>query len=219
MKALAAGQPSLASMGPSLASISPPLASISPAPLLTIDRSWEAVLPSPSSAFDWWYVDARDASGDGLVLIWASALPFFRERAPSVNLALYRAGRPALWLLEQVLPSQWSARTSADGFSIALGGSELRLERRGERLSLRARLDLAVPGDRRRLTGEIVVTGPSVVGGEPAAQAHRWTPICPVAQVQARLSFGGAPHFSLDAKGYLDRNQSSLPLAFTASRM
>ena len=183
-----------------------------PSPLLCVDRSFAAALPSSSSAFDWWYLDARNAEGDGLVLIWARALPFFRQHAPAVNLALYRGKRPALWLLEQARPSQWSARGSADGFTIALGDSELRLTRGPGGVLLQARLDLSVPGDRRRLTGEVRATGPSLLQGEPVRHPHRWTPICAAARVQARLRFGGAPHFSLDAPGYLDRNASDLPL-------
>lgn len=180
--------------------------------LLCVDRSWEAARPSPSSAFDWWYVDARDAQGNGLVLIWARALPFFRQPAPAVNLALYRDKRPALWLLEQARPAQWTVREGAAGFTIALGGSALTLSRGDGGIELQARLDLAVPGDRRRLTGEVRVTGPSLLQGEPARHPHRWTPICAAARVQASLAFGGAPHFALDAPGYLDRNQSEAPL-------
>jgi hypothetical protein len=182
------------------------------APLLAVDRSWQAAQPSAASAFDWWYVDARNPEGDGLVLIWASALPFFRQHAPAVNLALYRRRRPALWLLEQLRPSQWRARAGQDGFEISLGDSRLRLSRAAGQIGLEARLDLAVPGDARRLTGSISVAGPSLLQGEPVRHPHRWSPICAVARVQADLAFGGAPHFALDAPGYLDRNASDLPL-------
>lgn len=179
--------------------------------LLCVDRSFEAALPAASSAFEWWYADARDAQGDGLVLIWARALPFFRQPAPAVNLALYRRKRPALWLLEQ--STAWQASASGGGFTSALGRCELSFTRSEGRVALQARLDLAVPGDPRRLTGTIAVNGPSLLlEGERARHPHRWTPIAAAAQVQARLDFGGAPHFSLDAPGYLDRNVSDLPL-------
>lgn len=183
-------------------------------PLLAVDRSWAAVLPSSSTAFDWWYADARNAAGDGLVLIWASALPFFPENTPLVNLALYRRKRPALWLLEQARPSQWTARAGADGFSISLGESELHLTRGAGGIVLKARLDLSVPGDLRRLTGEVVVKGPSLLQGprRGSVDPHRWTPICATARVQSRFLFGGDAFFSLDAPGYLDRNASDLPL-------
>ncbi len=181
-------------------------------PLLCLDRSWSAALPTSSSAFDWWYVDARNAAGDGLVLIWARQLPFFRQRAPAVNLAIYQQGRPALWLLEQAHLSQWRARVSANSFVVSLGDNELRLQRRAGTIELQAELDLSVPGDIRRLTGRIEVSGPSLLQGEPARHPHRWTPICATARVQARLAFGGAPHFALEAPGYLDRNASDVPL-------
>lgn len=181
--------------------------------LLGVDRSWESAQPASSTAFDWWYTDARNAAGDGLVLIWARGLPFFGQPMPSVNLALYRGKRPVLWLLEQGQPSQWATSEIEGGFRIGLGESELRLTRGAGSIDLRVRLDLAVPGDRRRLAGEVRVTGPSLLQGEPVRHPHRWTPICPAARVQARLCFGGAPHFSLDAPGYLDRNASDLPLS------
>ena len=70
--------------------------------LLAVDLSREAANPRPArpGAFDWWYADARDDAGDGLVVIFASRLPFLDAEESAVNLCLYRRGRPAFWLLE-----------------------------------------------------------------------------------------------------------------------
>lgn len=179
--------------------------------LLAVDRSWEAVLPRASGAFDWWYLDARTPEGDALVFIFARALPFFPGEGPTVNLALVRRGRKALWLLEHQKRHSvlWS---NASGFMVEAGNNQLRVERTAAGLALTARVDLAVPGDLRRLTGTISLSGPASFEGGPSPHAHRWAPICPVATVRARLDFGGAPHFALDAPGYLDRNLADAPL-------
>lgn len=178
--------------------------------LLEIDRSWEAALPRSEGAFDWWYVDARTPDGDALVFIFARALPFFPREGPSVNVALVRRGRPVLWLLEH--HKEQVVRTGEGRFTVEVGGSTLRVDRIPGALDLRARVDLAVPGDRRRLTGTIAVRGPAAFEGEASRHPHRWAPLCPVATVRARFDFGGVPHFALDAPGYLDRNLADAPL-------
>ena len=182
--------------------------------LLSIDRSAAALLPRPAlpGAFDWWYADGRDAEGNGLVFICASRLPFFPEDEPSLNLALYRRGEPALWLLEQHPRTALLAQPCDGGFQLTLGRSVVRVTSGAGCARLDAQLDLAVPGDKRRLTGTLRVEGPSLLTDAPAqtAQPHRWVPVAPVAQVQARLS--GAATFSLDALGYLDRNLGDAPL-------
>jgi carotenoid 1,2-hydratase len=75
-------------------------------------------LRSPGG-FAWWYVDLVTPSGDGLVLIWSYGLPFLPGYAsssrsgrpslpfarPSVNLALYRGGREAFYLLQEHEPA------------------------------------------------------------------------------------------------------------------
>lgn len=204
--------------GPAAAPPSSPAAA-----LLAVDRSWAAALPRPArpGAFDWWYADARDARGDGVVLIWASRLPFFAAERPSINLVLYRGGRQEFWLLQQPERSALEERASAAGFSVTLdlgdGGSPsvLTVQRAGDEVVLEASLDLSLPGDVRRLSGTVRVRGRCALGdGAPLGHhPHRWVPIAPVAQLTAELSLGGAPLFSFDGAGYLDRNLGDAPLA------
>lgn len=185
-------------------------------PLLRVERSALALLPRQAlpGAFDWWYADARDAEGNGLVFICASRLPFFPSDEPALNLALYRRGKPALWLLEQHPRAALQTRLVSSGFELGLGSSELRLLQSGGSVRLEARLDLAVPGDRRRLTGRISAQGASLLVDAPEQVGpHRWVPVAPVAQVEAHLNLGREPFFALEAPGYLDRNLGDAPLS------
>lgn len=195
------------------------------APLLAVDRSWEAALPRPPrpGGFDWWYADGRDERGDGLVFIWASRLPFFAAARPSINLALYRGGRPEFWLLQQPPRAAWSERVSGRSFALTLEGEEgrrstLSVRAANGEFSLDASLDLSLPRDSRRLQGTLCWRGPSaLLAGPPDARAaahpHRWVPLAPVARCSARLSLGGAPLFDWDGPGYADRNLGDAPLA------
>lgn len=184
--------------------------------LLSVDRSWAAAQPRAPrpGAFDWWYVDGRDEAGDGLVFIWASRLPFFDDDRPAINVALYRRGRQAFWLLQQPDRDGWRSEPGAHGFRVALGASALELSLERGVLALRAELDLPLPGERRRLRGAVEASGPSAVAREaaPSAAAHRWVPLAPAARVRARLSLDRDPLFSFDGPGYADRNLGDAPL-------
>ncbi len=185
-------------------------------PLLEIDLSAAALLPRPArpGAFDWWYVDARDQEGNGLVFICASRLPFFSEDEPALSLALYRNGKPVLWLLEQHPRAALKTRACLGGFELELGESHLRLIQSAGSVRLEAQLDLAIPGDLRRLRGTVIAQGASLLLDVPPLEGpHRWVPLAPVAQVEARLCLGRVLHFSLDAPGYLDRNLGDAPLS------
>jgi hypothetical protein len=189
-------------------------------PALPLDR---ALLGAPGG-FAWWYADALDERGDGLVTIAAWGLPFLPgDRAarragrapcpadrPSLNLALYRGGRPVYYTLHQLPPD----RATWTDTRWTFGDSELVSEDVGDERVLTARYDLPVPGHGERLRGELTVRGPRVrVEGVVADQAaHAWTPLAGPARCTARFDHGTTRLLELDATGYHDRNGSRSPL-------
>lgn len=185
----------------------------SPEPLLGVDRSWAAALPRAAvpGGFDWWYADARDAAGDGLVFIWGR-LPFFEGDEPSVNLSLYRGGRRIFWLLQR--HPEGDVALDASGFEARLGRSSLALRRGGGELRLDAQLDLPLPGERRRLAGSLRLRGPSALVDAPArVHPHRWVPLVPAGALEADFRCGEEKLLRFAGPGYADRNLGDASLA------
>ncbi len=178
------------------------------------------VLVSPGG-FSWWYADIVDDAGDGVVLIGAWGLPFLPgyaaaarrgeaqrpEERPSLNLAVYRAGRPCFYLLQEGAgvwesPTVWRFGDSVVE-SVVVDG-----ERR-----LRAALDCPVAGSLDRLRGTVEVRGAARRASpmEVAEGEHRWTPLTGPASGQATLH-AGEWRFAVRGRGYHDRNESRAPL-------
>lgn len=159
---------------------------------------------------------------DGLVAIASWGLPFLpgdrsARRAgrpvaagdrPSLNLALYRGGRPLFYTLRQVPP----ARASWSDTRWTFGDSELVSEDVGDERVLTARFDLPVPGG-ERLRGDLRLRGPRVRPTAPPSDVpHRWTPLAGPARAVASFTVGGRPLLDLRGSGYHDRNGSTVPL-------
>jgi carotenoid 1,2-hydratase len=179
-----------------------------------------ALLDAPGG-FAWWYVDHLDAQGDGLVLIWSFGLPVLpgyldaaragrpeppRAR-PSVNLALYTAGRPTFYLLQTYAPED--AAWGEDTWQ--LGGSRFTLRTDGGARALRAQLDLPLPRG-GALTGEVTLQGglPDLLGtGAPGL--HEWCPVMGPAALRAELQLGGE-RITRQGLAYHDRNGGAAPL-------
>jgi hypothetical protein len=188
--------------------------------------------PSPSAlpallrhpeGFSWWYVDLTTPAGDGLVLIWSLGLPFLpppptvtaapRAARPALSLAVYRRGRPDLYLLQDY--GEASARVSLGRDVLGsgrLGETTFDAEIADDRLELRVRLDEPVPGTERRLTGSITLSGPACAAVEDRSEAqHLWAPrvLHGVARAALRL---GQERVDLEGAGYFDSNFSRVPL-------
>lgn len=182
-------------------------------------------------AFAWWYADAVDEHGNGFVVIAAWGLPFLPgERAarqagvavppaarPSLNVVLYRAWQPVFYTLYTPEPE----RCAWDDESWRFGDSTLSLQRDlhvgSRRLTrLTIHLDLPVPGDTRRLTGNLVLTGPTLRDAPPAGTTprgpHTWTPLAGPARAVVALRLGIESFFAYDGPAYLDRNGSTQPM-------
>lgn len=149
------------------------------------------VFGSPGG-FAWWYADVVTPAGDGAVLIWSYGLPFLPGYAdaarrgapqrptdrPSVNLAVYRRGAPAFYLLQEhpAEPADGPAPRRPAGVQ-EIGGCRFRFETDGGRCTLGAELDCALPGTRDRLTGTVRIvgaarrTGAAPSGGSAGASA------------------------------------------------
>lgn len=190
----------------------------------TPERTLPRSLLQSKGGFAWWYLDAIDAQGDGLVCIWSFGLPFLpgylsAARAgrapaagdrPSVNLVVYRDGRPVSYTLQAFDPADvnWTGRTWTFGgnrFAWSTDGSG------GGRLE--ARLDLAVPGSPHRLTGTAVAEGCAArVVSPDGSPDNAWTPLLGTARVRTRLHHGDRVLLDHSAPGYHDRNGSPRPL-------
>lgn len=180
-----------------------------------------AALDAPGG-FSWWYGDIVNDAGDGLVLIGAWGLPFLPgyaaaarrgapERAgdrPSLNLALYRGGKPCFYLLQEA-PGVWE-----DDTRWRFGDSVLESRVDGGVRRLLATIDCPVAGTTPRLRGEIAIVGPARLPGpeERADGPHRWTPLATPATGRAALTMGDTFRFALDGRAYHDRNECEVPL-------
>lgn len=187
-----------------------------------------AVLRSPGG-FLWWYVDVVTPRGDGAVLIWSWGLPFLPGYAasaragsaqhpadrPSVNLAVYRGGRPDFYLLQE-LPADAADPSSPEACQ-RLGGCTFARAVSDGRLTLDAALDCALPGGLGRLTGTLRLEGVArSVEAAPApagdAPPHVWTALTGPATASLELAVGGRPFASIAGRAYHDRNAGRVPL-------
>jgi carotenoid 1,2-hydratase len=187
------------------------------------DRPLSPDLLEAPGGFAWWYLDLVDRAGNGCVLIWSFGLPFLpgRESAaraghpqraaerPSLNVALYRDGKPAGYLLQEVAPA--AARFRDDGMSI--GTSVLHTRLSGGVRDVVMDVDCPLP-DGRRLTGEVALRGPGcrIDGDAGEDPHHQWSPLCTAADGEARFRVDGAPVLDVRGRGYHDRNGSTAPL-------
>ena len=178
------------------------------------------VLDAPGG-FSWWYGDIVDTAGNALVLIGSWGLPFLPGYAaasrrgqpqpcgerPSINLALYRAGQPCFYLLQEV-PGVWESPTRW-----RFGDSVLESAVVDGKRHLLATLDCPVAGTTERLRGTITIRGAArrPAPGEVASGDHRWTPLATPARGTADLTVGDW-QFGLDGRAYHDRNESEVPL-------
>jgi hypothetical protein len=182
-----------------------------------------AVLEAPGG-FAWWYMDVITPGGDGLVLIWSYGLPFLPGYAdaarrgrpvrpigrPSVNLALYRAGRERMYLLQEYPEAPYMGSDVQ-----VIGGCRFRRRTEGGRCLLEATLDCPVPGSKQRLTGSVRLEGAGRVPGSVHAESdtsHVWTPLAAPATATVMLSLGGRLLADLQGRAYHDRNMGFRPL-------
>lgn len=185
------------------------------------DRAIDPGILDVPGAFVWWYVDAVDANGDGLVLIWSFGLPFLpgvlararagapllpRER-PSLNIAVYAGGEEVFYLLQTYDDASWHD----EGFRF--GDSVIAVERRGGRHHVRAEIDCPIPRSQHRLRGAVELMGPAAraLSAPRTEHPHRWTPLTGPARLEARLEHG--PHrYDFAGRAYHDRNVGTQPL-------
>jgi carotenoid 1,2-hydratase len=194
------------------------------APLRCGVLSLKTTGPAPSShalracgGFTWWYAEILDHAHDrAVVVIWSFGLPFLpgyasRERKgtapsartlPSVNVVAYERGREVFYLLHQFE----AERAGIDSGTFTFGESTFVLDAANG--TLRATLDLPVPGSRERMQGELVVDGCSVTmpTGVHTDLAHVWCPVLLPARGRATLDVG-AVHFALEGHAYVDHNE------------
>ncbi len=180
-----------------------------------------ALLDVPGG-YSWWYGDIVDDAGDGLVLIGAWGLPFLPGYAaaarrgepepagtrPSLNLALYKGGKPSFYLLQET-DAVWVSDTCW-----RFGDSVLHSSVDAGVRTLNATIDCPVAGTTERLRGEILIAGPARLPGpaEGSGGAHRWTPLATPATGRASLTMGTSFSFGLQGRAYHDRNESEVPL-------
>ncbi len=195
-------------------------------PAEVFDRS---VLTAPGG-FVWWYIDAVDADGNGLVMIWSFGLPFlpgYLDSArrgnpatpgmrPSLNLMTFRAGETDVFHLEEFDPAaaEW---VQGDGQETwRFGDTSIDLKSEAGRVYLEAELDCAVPGSKDRLRGTVKAEGAATRFAPEAAAGfddshHGWNPVAGPVHTEAILDFGARPVLRLQDLGYLDRNLGFVP--------
>lgn len=195
-------------------------------PLLSLAPSEGGPAPSvlrTPGGFAWWYLDLTGEQGDGLVLIWSFGLPFLpgylgsarsgRPQRPidrpSLNVVVYRAGKPVLYLLQEYAPeaASWDGATT-----FRFGDSTLVTEVRRGRRVVSVTLDCPLPGSDDRLTGRVLVEGPAAslerndAFEESAETPHRWSVLVGPGLGVADLRAGGRCVLRQQGRAYHDRN-------------
>ncbi len=191
------------------------LASSAPLSLCKPSEPLNRSLLERSGAFAWWYLDALDEAGNGLVLIWSFGLPFLPKHPserpagrPSVNIAIYEDGNPSFYLLQTYAKDQ----ARAQGSSWRFGRSRFHHRVKRGRRWLELDLDCEVPGTRNRLRGALTVTGADTsVSGDPAPGPHRWSPLMGPGRIEGKLRCG-ARTWRFNSSAYHDQNLSLAPL-------
>ena len=174
-------------------------------------------------AFVWWYCDLVDAQGDGVVLVTFMGLPFLagyhegRERPcdrPGLNFVVYRGGKPTFYLLQEHAHAHANVTLLPQEWLWEFGESRLRLEWKGDDVTLTAALDLEVPGSRERCRVALDVTGPaSRIAATDGDPRHHWCPIAPTATGHVTVDTGSDAGWRLEGRAYLDANMSRVPLS------
>jgi carotenoid 1,2-hydratase len=187
-----------------------------------------------AGGFAWWYVDLVDRRGDGLVLIWSFGLPFLPGYAaasrrgqpqrpadrPSLNLVLYRRGKPAFYLLQEYAAEdavQEPGGPDADPEPrLRIGRSRFDSRVVAGRRQVEVEIDCGIPGTEDRVTGTVRVEGVArrAAADEPAPHEapHVWTPLTGPASGEAVLRFGSQAPLRIAGRAYHDRNGGSVPL-------
>ena len=174
--------------------------------------------------FTWWYMDALDQQGNGIVIIWSFGLPFLpgyasaaragaapvaRQR-PSLNVALYRGHQPSFYSLQEFDPDdvEWQ------GERWRFGRSVIETAVHDGRRVLEVRLDVDVPGDASlRLQGEVRLEGVPRVPrrGDEYGARHDWAPFVGPSYASVRLK-AGVERYDFDARAYFDGNTGTVAL-------
>ncbi len=170
--------------------------------------------------FAWWYVDWWDADQNGAVFIWSFGLPFLPGHVgssrrghpllagsrPSLNVVLYRAGRPSFYLLQEYpqADADWS------GDTVRLGSSRLRTRRVRDVRAVDLDIDCEIPGSKHRLTGTFRARGPAVRHRQEPERSdgHLWTPLLAGCDGELSLKVGCEAVADGSGRVYHDRNGS-----------
>jgi carotenoid 1,2-hydratase len=182
-----------------------------------------------AGGFAWWYLDLVSGPGEGVVLIWAYGLPFLPGHAaaqrsgvappaiarPSLNLAVYERGRPALYLLQEYGEAA-PPEVSPGGIRATLGESVLEIDRDDRSTTVRVRLDCPLPGRRGRLRGLVTLEGrtvhPPAAAGAPDPRSHHvWSVLAAPATGEAHIEADGVTS-TIQGRGYHDCNASAVAL-------
>ncbi len=174
--------------------------------------------------FCWWYAEAGDDAGNGIVLIWAFGLPFLPGHAnavrrgvgtlpterPSLNVVVHRAGQLAFYVLREVREATWDGEGRW-----RFDDTHIESVQENGKLALRVTLDVPVVGEAEPLTGSLVLAGRVAQTAGHAlgfgASPHQWTPQVGPSFASAAVQCGGF-RWRLAGRGYHDRNASPLPL-------
>ncbi|MEM7674478.1 MAG: hypothetical protein AAF449_00590 [Myxococcota bacterium] len=190
------------------------------------ERSLPQDLLHNPGGFVWWYVDALDEDLNGIVAIWSFGLPFlpgYLQAArdgrpetpaahPSLNIALYRRGRPCFYLLQHYASQDAEWRDNYWRF----GNTEITRRQSEDIRTVTASINCAIPRSQYRLQGELSVAGP-IPRLSPELESvpnprHEWCPVTGPARCTAELQWSPDASFSLDAPAYHDRNGGDRPL-------
>lgn len=209
----AAHKPNLSSLKDPMMSLADPLATQIPSD----------VLEAPGG-FAWWYVDAVNNHGDGIVLIWSFGLPFLpgylnanrnnqiqtATQRPSLNIAIYSAGRPSFYLLQEY--AQEEASMDQKG-NFKFGDTYIR---RVSNREIIFDISCPIPSYNYLIEGTLKLSG-SPVNLPPNRSVdhslnHRWTPVFGPSKIKGRLSAGPKYTYTVDTLAYHDRNEGALRL-------
>lgn len=163
--------------------------------------------------FAWWDAQLVDEHGNGVVLWWGFGLPEARlhdvsvpaSAVPSFSLLVIAAGAPAFWLHQRY--DEEDASWEAPAGRWRFGRTQIEALRDLNAQVIIARIDCALPGTKRRLTGHVEMGG---VPRRPSSGTTRsddeWAPLMGPGEGRAILAVGDEARFHLQGRASHQRH-------------
>lgn len=168
-----------------------PLIDLAGADWSFVDNAPDSALQCSRGGFAWWYADACNDAGDGLVIINALGLPFLPNYLSSIrrgqfvrpidricsNVALYRRGKPIFYVLNEANAADIQQKSWQEHGTryeeLSIGGVRWISQYKDGRMHSQIDIDITIPSKQQRLQGQVLLDG--IAPESPALSEHTST--------------------------------------------